>query len=293
MIKKTLLVFIILFALYSGIVLLNPKMGATQHQWQENVVKGEKYIYNTNDSIHSVILGSSLASRIVMDSLPGFYNLAFAGQGILDGLEILKSSGKYPKNIFIETNSILGEKDKGFITTLFSPLSFYPKKYCPSLRSDKQPLAMIFPMVQQMLHKKADTKEYETKPVSSDPKEQAQAAAIFNKVLQIEIDFYEQQPDTVYLTKQFAQLKELLDDLNGKNVNVIFFEMPLNPKLVELPMSTGIRKWFYTLFPEKEYNYIKVPDCSGYVTTDGLHLNEQEALVYTTYFKEAVKTYLP
>jgi hypothetical protein len=293
MIKKTILVFIILFALYSGIVLLNPRMGATQHQWQENVVKGEKYIYNTSDSIHSVILGSSLASRIIMDSLPGFYNLAFAGQGILDGLEILKNSNKYPQHIFIETNSILGEKDKGFISTLFSPLSYYPKKYCPSLRNDKHPLALLFPLVQQMLHKKVDSKEYETKSVSTDPKEQAQAAAMFSKVLQIEIDFYAQQPDSVYLGKQFAQLKDLLDGLKNKDVHIIFFEMPLNPKLVELPMATGIRKWFYDLFPENEYSYIKVPDCSGYVTTDGLHLNEKEAVVYTAYFKEAAKKYLP
>jgi hypothetical protein len=81
--------------------------------------------------------------------------------------------------------------------------------------------------------------------------------------------------------------------LKSKGVNIVFFEMPLNPSLVELALSRSVRKRFYDFFPENENNYIKVPDCSGYITTDGLHLNDKEAALYTAYFKEAAKKYQP
>jgi hypothetical protein len=287
MIKKTILVFIILFGIYSLVVTLNPGMTATQHQWQENVVKGEKYIYNTSDTVNSVIVGSSLASRIVMDSLPRFYNLSFAGQGIFDGLEIIKKTGKYPKNVFIETNSILSKHDESFTSTLFSPLSFNVKKYCTPLRSDKQPLAFIFPMIQTMLGKKTEHREYEAKAVSNDPKENA----MFTKVLEIQVHNYSQGPDTAYLNNQFAMLTNFVADLKSKGVNIVFFEMPLNPNLVELALAKAIRSQFYDHFPENDYHYIKIPDCSNYITTDGLHLNDKEAHWYTSYFKEAAKKY--
>jgi hypothetical protein len=287
MIKKTILVFIILFGVYSLIVTLNPGMTATQHQWQENVVKGEKYIYNTSDTIKSVVVGSSLASRLIMDSLPGFYNLSFAGQGIFDGLEILKRTGKYPKNVFIEMNAILSKHDESFTSTLFSPLSFNVKKYCKPLRSDKQPLAFIFPAIQTILNKKTDHKEYEAKAVTGDPK----ANAMFTKVLEIQVQNYSKAPDTAYLDNQFKALGNIVADMKSRGVNIVFFEMPLNPALVELTLANAIRSQFYEHFPEDSYNYIKMPDCSNYVTTDGLHLNDKEALWYTSYFKEAAKQY--
>jgi len=251
------------------------------------VVKGEKYIYNTSDSINSVIVGSSLASRIVMDSLPKFYNLSFAGQGIFDGLEILKKTGKYPKNVFIETNSILSKPDEGFISTLFSPISFNAKKYCTTLRSDKQPLAYIFPMIQTILNKKTDHREYEAKPISGDTK----ANAMFNKVLEMQVHNYSESPDTAFLNHQFVMLKDLITGMQSKGVHIVFFEMPLNPSLVELTLAKAIRNQFYEHFPENGYNYITIPDCSNYITTDGLHLNDQEAHWYTSYFKEAAKKY--
>lgn len=262
-------------------------MSESQNLWQDNLVKGEKYIYNETDTIKNIILGSSLASRIVVDSLSHFYNLSFAGQGFFDGLEILKHKKNIPKNIFIEINSIFSEENKEFIVSLFSPLPFNVKKYCLSLRSDKQPLAFIFPAIQRILHKNNNHTTYDLNISKTDIEENKN----FNKLLELQVNNYSKIPNIDTVNNIFLLLEKCVSDLKIKGSNVIFFEMPVNPDLIELPLSKFIRNKFFEHFPSNQYNYIKSPDCSNYVTTDGVHLNDREAIVYTSYFKAETNIY--
>jgi hypothetical protein len=283
MIKKTFLLFIILFGAYTLLITLNPRSSASQHQWQENAIKGENYIYDKSDTLSNVIIGSSLACRIITDSLPDSYNLAFAGQSVFDGLEILKQKKKLPRTVFIETNKIFINPNKEFTSSLFSPFSFTLKKYCISLRSDKQPLAFIYPAVQGLFHKNSS----ETGMPGAEPKNNE----VFNKMLAMQVEEFSIIPDSGYVIKQFALLSNYIDDIKGKGVNIVFFEIPLNPNLAELPLAKFIRNEFYRHFPANVNNYITMPDCSGYITTDGLHLNDSDAIKYTQYFKEEMKRY--
>lgn len=287
MIKKTIAVFIVLFGVYTLIVFLHPSMSATQHQWQDNVVRAEKYIYNENDATNNLIVGSSLAQRLVTDSLPLFYNLALAGQGIFDGLEIASHRKKLPKNIFIETNIVFKKQNKEFTSGLFSPLGFNIKRYCISLRSDKEPLVFIYPAIQNALHGGTKDKKKEAKSPLPDSKENE----FFEKMLKLQISNYTQIPDSALASDQFLLLKNYVTGFKSKGVNIVFFEMPLNPQLVDLPLANFIRNKFYEYFPPNENNYIKMPDCSNYITGDGLHLRNEEALTYTLYFKENAKKY--
>jgi hypothetical protein len=228
MIKKTLLVFTALFVIYNIIVILNPKMSVTQQQWQDNVVKGEKYIYDESDSLTSVIIGSSLARRIVMDSLPHFYNLAFAGQGCFDGLEILAHKKNLPKTIYIEINTILTEPNKEFTTSLFAPLPFNIKKYFVSLRSDKQPLGFSFGIVQSVLNKNKNAENTDT----NIPPEQENN--IFKKVLGIQFKNYSQIPAGDTVPRLFSLLEKYVTDFKARGVKIVFFESTT----VSLPVKT-------------------------------------------------------
>jgi hypothetical protein len=262
-------------------------MSATQHQWQENVVRAEKYIYDESDTITNLIVGSSLAQRIKIDSLPQFYNLAFAGQSLFDGLEIVRHKKKLPKNIFIEINLIFKEQNKEFSAGFFQPLTYNIKKYCISFRSDKQPLFFIYPAIQKTISKGNEKKK--VKSLEADIKENE----IFNSMMKLQISNYSKIPDSNFVSGQFLLLADLVKDLKNKGVNIIFFEMPLNPNLVELPLAKFIRNKTYDFFPQNINNYIKIPNCSNYITGDGLHLKYQEALIYTSYFKEEAKRFNP
>ena len=98
MIKKTIIVFIVLFGVYTFIILLNPSISATQHQWQDNVVRAEKYIYDESDTINNLIVGSSLSLLIRNDSLRHFYNLAFAAQSFYS-VFVKKQQGKSERSV--------------------------------------------------------------------------------------------------------------------------------------------------------------------------------------------------
>src|SRR5690606_41937034 len=69
-------------------------------------------------------------------------------------------------------------------------------------------------------------------------------------------------------------------DLNHENngVRVILFEMPVNETLCDLAEPQMIREYYRRYFPESKYDYIRVPHCDGYMTTDGAHLGGVEAL---------------
>jgi hypothetical protein len=59
----------------------------------------------------------------------------------------------------------------------------------------------------------------------------------------------------------------------------------INYKLINSPRSLIIRNEFYKTFPKEKYNYINTPDSIYFRTIDGVHLSDEEAKIYTAYFK--------
>ena len=279
MIKKTLIVFSIIFGGYTALMVLKPNLNASQHQWQENQIKAENYIYGNSSKLNKVIVGSSLSCRLVMQELPGFYNLALNGQSIFDGLDIIKQKSTLPKTVFIETNVIWRPERKDFANDLFSPITYYSKKYIPSLRNNKQPLALTrnyYNKISGFISRKTGANPIPAKaPVNH----------LFGKTLEDnKLRYTKFSPED--LEEQFTVLKADIEYLKQKGTQVIFYEMPVNPQIKNAPLAQLIRKKLAAYFPESEYSYIKLPANSAVVTTDGLHLDPKEAMVYTNYFKE-------
>ncbi|HMG67003.1 MAG TPA: hypothetical protein VK588_04920 [Chitinophagaceae bacterium] len=292
MIKRALLYSLLFVAVYStAITLLGPKDQVVQHQWQSNLIKAQNFIYNKEaDTIENVIIGTSLSCRLVMDSLKNYYNLAFSGQSIFDGLNILSHRKKLPRNVFIETNIVFKKEDKDFTSSLTNPILYNTRLYMPSLREGKQPLGIIgekFAYVVggiiSRLKPNAPAKD------GADGEMSSRQNQLFSKILKQEIENYSRQPEQKLVNESFACLEAYLEPLRKEGVHIIFFEMPVNYNLCSLRESVAVRENFYKNFPEKEYGYISQPDCTNYKTTDGLHLNNQEAITYTTYFREAAK----
>jgi len=216
MIKRSGMVFFVLFLVYTFIIISNPGCSASQQQWQENVVKGEKYIYNKSDTFKKVIVGSSLACRILTDSLKGFYNLAFAGQSVYDGLEILTRHRGKTDYVFIEMNKVFIEPNRNFTESLFSTLGYNVKKYCISLRSDKQPLAFLFPALQSVAHGGNNGSSTPVVPVFKEKD-------IFENFLDLQLREYANIPESSMVDEKFSLLREYVQKLKDKGVSVIFF----------------------------------------------------------------------
>ena len=284
MIKKTLFSFILVFGMYTLVIILYPNVSTTNPLYWDNTMKTENYLYNNSDTLNHVILGTSLSCRLVMDSLPMFYNLAFTGRSIYDGLEIVIHREKLPKTIFIETNFALRKEAKDFTDDLLSPFNFYLKKYCISLRQDKQPLGFIKPIALYLLTNSSGKVANNTssEPINKD---------VFNKILGMKVVDYSSIPSNDFVDHQFLILKKDIQFLQSKGVNIVFFEMPINSRLVGLPLTRTIKDKFSEYFPSNKFNYIKPPDHLNYETSDGDHLNIQEAIDYTIYFRNEAKRF--
>jgi hypothetical protein len=294
MIKRTILTAIILFVSYTFFVIYAPKWwSASQNQWQNNVIKAQKFIYNPNDSIQNLIIGSSLSSRIKSENLPKTYNLSFVGQSIFDGIKLVVNKPNPPKNIFIEMNFVLRPESIDFTNSINSPILYYPRQYIYSLREDKQPIAVLGKISMKTLDQLKSTFSSSHKNIKKDSNvtESKTNNVLFSKMLALKIKEYSQVPSEKIIQESFEILQFNIRKLESKKVNVIFFEMPVNNKLENLPKSKAIRETFYKYFPPSKYNYISLPKSCRYETTDGIHLNNLEAINYTTYFKSYYKNY--
>jgi len=308
MIKKSLLILLVLFILYSLFIFLNPKLGSAQHQWQDNQIKAQRYIYDNSDTIDNVIIGSSLSCHLIMDSLPGFYNLSFNGLSIFDGLKIIKNKNTFPKNVYIETNVILREENADFTSSLLNPILFHLKTHFISLRADNQPVTVFIHLytvmhyqilnkiqvIKSKLKRKIkktlglqNSKSKKPQPVEKkvEGKPAVQKDALFKEVLQMRITNYSKPIDKIELQNRLKSLSEYVKILKENHVNVYFFEMPVNSKLIELSQPKTIRKEIHKQFSVNAISYIN-SDSTKYHTTDGLHLGDYtEAIKYTLFLK--------
>jgi len=152
MIKKALiaaLVFLLLHAILFRGSRRHPEYAA-QNQWQANIIKAQTLLYHEGDPIQNVIVGSSLAFRLVNSNLPGFYNLSFGGLSINDGLNTLTHAGTLPKNVFVEMNMPLREESAGFASALYSPILYNCRRVFPSLRAENQPAGIFRRILEQI-----------------------------------------------------------------------------------------------------------------------------------------------
>ena len=74
-----------------------------------------------------------------------------------------------------------------------------------------------------------------------------------------------------------------------KGTQVIFFELPVNENLCDLPKAGIIREYFYKTFQSEKYHYISYAACKGNKTRDGEYLGPEEAIMYTQYYKSQLK----
>lgn len=287
MIRKALITAALLLVSYSAyIAFLAPASWAgSQHEWQDNLIKAENFIYSERDSFEHVILGSSLSCRLSMRDLPEMYNLSFAGHSVLDGIEVILRSGKKVRNVYIETNYPEKPEEAKFVQSLFSAL-YYPRKYLHALRDDKRPLSIIGTKLSKSLTSRVtDRIQLMTaRSGDSDPK----PMGFTRQLTDIRSQTYSQTPDDSLLAQSLRNLRERINLLEERGTKVVFFELPVNQRLIYLASPSLTRSRYLEWFPATRYRHIPLPDSLDYVTTDGIHMNREDASRYTKYFKEQV-----
>lgn len=270
MIKKSLLCFSVLFCLHFLLVQLNPTLGMATHQWQENLIKAQSFLYA--DHADSAMVGTSLSARIIRDSIPSVKSVSFGGCAVEDGLRIISSKRHLPHYVFVESNLLFMEGNKELVNKLTEGVIPKIKYWIPSLREQYEPICLLASLA--------------LKAGNVNP--QAGAAAIDMNILNQSIK-QQQEDDRKYQyevsEERLRTIKELMDSLEGKGVKFVFFEMPVNEQIYHLRKFAQTREKLAQEFPKANYRYLP-SDTTHYTTTDGEHLNFEEQQVFSHFFKK-------
>lgn len=283
-IKKSLLIFIILFIAFNVflIVIHKGEFKSAQYQYQNNIIKAEKYLYSKTVPT-GVLIGTSLSGKFIMDSLPGVTNLALSGLNIFDGLQIILKREKFPKIVFIETNFFYRPENKLFTGSFNSPLNSFFKRNLLGLREENQPVGLILHVL----------KSYKKNPLSVSVvgNEMPLPKDIFLQLLKRQEDTYG-AIDTLLLNDAVVRLNKYIQELTSRNVKVILFEVPVNGELENLPLAVKVRTAIKDRVANSNNIYtVELPRNQTYMTVDGIHLDDKSIRQYMIYFNEALNRF--
>jgi hypothetical protein len=283
--KRTLLFCGILCALYfilCKIVDKNyPQLSSEQGNWSQNIVKAQHFLYSPNKYKFNCLLGSSLAARLIEDSLPkNLIVLGLNGQGVLDGLDLISLNSSIPDTLFIEINVIQRERNKNVIEYLGSTkIELGIKEQLIFLQERFVPIGLAVTYIE----KEFKTLLKKNKIEESDNINQA--------ILESQIGLYKKfyNRDLTILEKEVVnEVIKKLKSLEEKSVKIVFFEMPIHCSLENMELPKSIRKIVNSSFPKENYRYVEKVDCDNYQTTDGIHLSKLSSRKFSSQFRDQI-----
>ena len=276
MIKKSIICFLILFSIHALFVKTFPNIGMATNQRQDNILKAQQAFYA--EDLDMAIVGTSLANRIIRDSIPQIQSLAFVGCSVEDGLQILRNRRNVPKYVFVEINLILLGGRKELVNGTTNGIIPRIKGWIPSLREQYEPICILASTI-------IGTSKINT---------QAGMAVIDNDRLNSQVEglLKDDKPlEEEIVKKRMNDIKSLISELEARGTKFVFFEMPINYRLTHLKSLDQIREMVRKDFPEETYDYLP-SDTSKYMTTDGQHLDLEGQKKYTQFFRKATEKYM-
>lgn len=278
MIRRSLLVFAILVLGYWAFLkMAKVDWDTTQHLANGNRIKAERFVYGEDAPDATVIVGSSLAYRIMLDSLPpGTTNLGFGGLSIYDGLQLISRSGRTPTRVLVETNVLFREPDHGFLKALFEPGLYQLRGAAPLMREENQPSGVLFGYLKQRFLQGRD-----------ETADEGDTLAAPNAVMMDEHRAnYALLPADSTQARFLGMLQKEVEALEERGIEVVFFEVPIEQELMDSKLAATSRNLIARRFPDR--TFLRTPEHERWRTTDGLHLSKQEAKRYSGWLAAAL-----
>lgn len=192
----------------------------------------------------------------------------------MTGLSIIKYNTQrtsvVPRVIYIEENIVLiRDVDYQMLDTLFNPMAYTLRHYIPALRERYQPINFILSFV-KILFKRDHGENIE--PQRNE--------RIYHMMLEDSEKSY--QEELVAYENNLKLLHDLLAYFDNLGTQIVFFQMPMDPKLANLKKPTQQHEILLANFPK--HTFLPAPSHGDYVTNDGVHLRKESASRFTQEF---------
>jgi hypothetical protein len=230
-----------------------------QNQGETNRIAAETLV-DSAVAPGTIIVGSSLAQRIPAEALgPGVSNMALIGEGLVTGLDIVDRSGLVPKLVLIESNVLERAANEQLIDPLFE---FPVRQLRPTLKVLQRSRRPANLMVNLLRGGRGDT-DYGAPPPD-----------VLRTLLRDHQASLQPPFEPGLLDRRVAEVVKRVDDIRSRGIAVAFFEMPVDPSLVDLPRPAAIRAALQARFPPPAYCWITIALPAPLQTRDGLHLTQ-------------------
>lgn len=285
MIRKTLLTTLALLLLYSGFIYVgrNAITRTGQTVEQRNLVKAEDYRYEAADRYDTLVVGSSMSERLVMDSLgSGCYNLAMAGLSSQAGLQLIEESKHQPQLVYVEANTLLTPIKPGQLPTgNDTPVWRFIREHLAFTRQKYQPVGVFKALLRDLQYGKSQF-------VYLEAGARVDSAFLEKAIIPQLQERQHPLPDSV-LTARVQAVRQRLDAFRQRGTRIVLFEMPVDPRLQRTPVAQTIQTALLDTFQTPGYPFIIAPATDAYQTTDGVHLTHPECVRYTHYLCDQLR----
>ncbi|NJN27700.1 MAG: hypothetical protein HC819_17900 [Cyclobacteriaceae bacterium] len=280
---------ILLYNLYLILIFDDKIEIYAQNISQDNLIKVQEYLFAEKQP-EIVIVGSSLAAKLDMNQLKGFFNLAFRGRSIYDGFNIIMDRKGKPNIVLVEYNAILKPPSLSiFNDDIFGKIDRVIKSNIPSQRAKYQPVNLVISMAYMYI---SESKRHnDNHSIESDSDKSSLIEEDKIRVNENALVMEEEIPDDSVFKSSFTLLKDYVEHLKKQDIQIIFFEMPVNEAICDSEAHRKIRSMVKENFPSDEFFYIKPDECSKYTTKDRIHLTEESAIRFTRYLKAQIPAF--
>ena len=274
MIKKAFFSFFCFLTSYIILIAIFPNKGVGTHQWQENQIRAHQFLYEkTSDT---VLIGTSLSARLLLDSLNTVCSCAFSASVVEDGLRLLLLKEQTPRFVLLETNYLLRPSNGDIIkVNTQGPLPTL-RRIIPVLREQNSPISLVgFICMRDAL---TPTGEVDIERLERN---------IENRIS----DDHTHYLTETQMTERINTIQSLIRQVESRGSIIVLFEMPLNKRIVHTPSNDQTRQVVHRMFPPEMYNYL-TNDTSSYLTNDGEHLDSEGQRRYSHFLRNELKSML-
>lgn len=270
MIKKSIICFFIIAFCYSLLIAFLPNKGIGTHQWQDNQIRAQRFLYEKSSD--TVIVGTSLSARILLDSLKNVSSCAFSACVVEDGLRLILSKDMIPHYVLLETNYILRPSNEELVkVNSKGPLPLL-RNYIPILREQNAPICLMGRRLMMGALAPADTVDMDR---------------LYKSIKKRILEDYTHFLTEKQLNERIQTVMSLISKLEKRGAKIVLFEMPLNESLWHVNSNEQTRQAVMRMFPVDKYIYLP-NDTSTYLTNDGEHLDAEGQRRYTRFFRAAL-----
>ena len=265
-VRRTLIGSAVLLCAWMALLeALPPGQPVAQNQWAANRITAERFLLA--DGFDTVLVGSSVTNHLPSAQLgAGLTNLGMAGVTALSGLELVlahvRAQGRTQGRVAIETNFLYWHDDHALVTGALAPLRRWLLRALPAARTENQPLNVLLRL----------TKRGGDAPAGA-PADAAQASAMITvreaEVARQAVELAGPLPEPDW-SDALARLQAMVAELRSRGLRVAFYEMPIDPRLMDAPRQVAERAELKRRFPDVAW--LEVPRAEGADTTDGIHL---------------------